>query len=179
MKRLALGALVLVALAFGGLLALGAGQPLEHVASVQARFAATPEAVWALATDIEGHPDWLSMFDSVRRVEDVEGRPCWLYEGAFGPMPTVLDELGPTRMVTRIAPDADLGYEGTWTYTLTPEADGGCTLTLREDGRVPSLLFRGMGALFFDVHDSMRTWLGDLGTALGETVEPERVALPE
>ena len=179
MKRLLLGGGVLLALVWAGLLALGASQPEEHVASVQARFAVAPEAVWAIVTDFEGHADWLSTMTSVRRGEDVDGRPCWLYEGDFGPMPTVVDELTPTRLVTRIAPGADLGFEGTWTYTLTPEADGGCTLTLREDGRVTSLLFRGMGALFFDVHDSMAGWLSDLGARLGEAVEPQRVVLAD
>jgi hypothetical protein len=169
---LVLGALGSLALLYG----VGAAQPVDHRASVRAPFAASQEEIWAVITDFEAYPAWNPAFVEVRRTGDVGGKPCWIYEGEFGPMPTVIDTLeAPAHMVTRIAPEADIGFEGTWSYTLEPAADGGCVLTLVEDGSVLSPLFRGMGVFFFDHHDAMTAFLTDLGLHLGEAISPEIV----
>ncbi len=183
MKKLLLfgcgGVIALCVLAVSALLMAGAAQPVDHVASVRATFAAPAEEVWTTLTDFENYPDWNSMFHTVRRLDDVDGKPCWMYEGDWGPMPTVIDELQPpVRMVTRIAPDADIGFEGTWTYELA-SVDGGCTLTLTEAGSVTSVLLRGMGVLLFDNHDAMVGFLHDLGHEFGQEVEAQIVAVPE
>jgi uncharacterized protein YndB with AHSA1/START domain len=176
MKKL-LVILVVAVLAFVvALYGYGIAQPLDHLASARARFAASPAEVWAVLADFEAYPQWNPNFEAIRRTDDVDGKPCWIYDGDFGPMPTVIDVFeAPTRLVTRIAPDADIGFQGTWTYDLSPAGDGGCTLTLVEAGSVQSGLMRGMGALLFGYHDSMVDFLTDLGAHFDEAVVPELV----
>ena len=138
-KLLTVVVAVVVALVLS-LYAVGSMQPVDHVASMRATYAAPPEEVWALMTDFEGYPAWNSMFPQVRRADDVDGKPCWVLEGEWGPMPSVVDLLEPPgRMVTRIAPDADIGFEGTWSYWLVPAEGGGCTLRIQEDGNLKAI----------------------------------------
>lgn len=170
-----LGVLVaLVALLLGVVLALGAQQPLDHVASSRATFRLTPDEVWARLADFGSWAQWNGAFDRVTREPDRDGKPYWRFEGGFGPMPMMIEESrAPLELVTRIPEDAKLGFSGTWKYVLAPGAEGSSTLTVTETGRVESLLFRGMGALFMDHHDTMNAFLTDLGRSFGEETEPE------
>jgi hypothetical protein len=85
------------------------------------------------------------------------------------------DALPPALLVTRIPADAGLGFNGTWTYTVEPAEGGGATLSIREEAHVDSALFRAVGALLMDPHDTMNALLRDLGASYGETTVPEEV----
>jgi uncharacterized protein YndB with AHSA1/START domain len=172
-----LGVLVgLLVLLLVVVLVVGWRQPVDHVAASRAELAKPPEEVWARIADFERWPDWNTTFDEVVREADRDGKPYWRFEGGLGSMPMVIEEsTAPLRLVTRIPADADLGYSGTWTYELALGAAGGTTLTVTEAGHVESLLFRGIGALFMDPHDSMNGFLVDLGQSFGADVEPQEV----
>jgi len=157
-------------------LLVGWRQPVDHVASSRAALAAAPEAVWARIVDFERWPEWNSAFTRVVREEDRGGKAYWRFEGGFGPMPMLIEVLEPPqRLVTRIPEDADIGFSGTWTYTLAPRDGGGTTVTVTEEGHVESLLFRGVGALFMDQHTTMNEFLTALAKGFGETVTPEQL----
>ncbi len=64
---------------------------------------------------------------------------------------------------------------GPWVYTLAETAEGATILTIAENGYVDSLLFRGVGALLMDPHDSINDFLTDLGKSFGESTSPEIV----
>jgi hypothetical protein len=170
------GIAAVLALALGGVLVLGAQQPVAHTASSRATYLRPLEEVWARVADFPTWHEWNGAFTRVVREGDRDGKPCWRFEGAFGPMPMVVEASEPPeRLVTRIPVDADLGFSGTWTYAFEPTAAGGTRLTITEDGRVESLLMRGFGALFLGPHDSMNALLVDLGESFGEPIEPEEL----
>ena len=153
-----------------GLFAYGAAQPRDHVAVSRATYGRPPEEVFARLADVERWPEWNRAVSSVERAGDVGGKPCWNLVGEFGSMPSVIEEsTAPARLVSRIPADAGLGFSGTWTYELAPAPGGGTTVTIREDGRVDSVLFRAFGALLMDPHDTMNALLRDLGAGFGET----------
>jgi hypothetical protein len=94
--------------------AVGAAQPVAHVASRSETFAASPEQLWDLA---------LAAF---RRTND----------GSYA----IVEQDRPRRLVTTIV-DEKLPYGGSWTYELAPAA-GGTTLTVIERGDVYNPVFR-------------------------------------
>ena len=174
---LVLGGLVaLAALLVAVVLVVGFLQPVEHVASSRVALARTPDEVFARVADFATWPTWNGAMNEVAREPDADGKPRWRFEGKYGSMPMIVEASEPPlRLVTRIPADANLGFSGTWTYALAPGAEGGTTVTVTENGRVESALFRGVGALFLGPHDSLNAFLSDLGKSFGQDVEPEEV----
>lgn len=165
------GLAVLVAV----ILAIGAMLPVAHSATVRATYEAAPPVVWEAITSHEAFPQWRSGVDRVEERSFDDGSRGWVEYGAEGPLPMAIDvEEPPRRLVVRIASDA-LPFGGTWTYELEA-AGGGTRLTITEDGTVTNLLFRFMSRFVFGHTATMESYLADLGTRLGEPVEPVVVA---
>ncbi len=112
--KLAAGAAGIVVAVIGVAAAVGAAQPVAHVASRSDTFAVTPEQLWDLT---------LAAF---RRTND----------GSYA----IVQQERPRRLVTAIV-DKNLPYGGSWTYELVP-APGGTTLTVVERGEVYNPVFR-------------------------------------
>ena len=78
MKRIIIGMLVLIAVAFAVVYGVGLWLPQNHVAAVRAEFAASPEEIFETIADFRAHPEWRP---SVERIEELparmEGRPGW------------------------------------------------------------------------------------------------------
>ena len=154
----------LVVLVLGGVIVLmavvGAGLPVKHTATRTASFKATPQQVWDV---IAGPPTWRP---EVVRYEDLpahDGHRVWIeYGKADSKMTYEVVELEPPhRLVTRIA-DPHLPFGGTWTYEITPAADGGSTLTITENGEVYNPIFRFISRYVMGYTATMDRYLRDL-----------------
>jgi uncharacterized protein YndB with AHSA1/START domain len=144
--------LVVAALVVGWLL------PEKHHATRHATLPASPEAVWALMTDVDAFPTWRSDVKRVERLPDRAGRPVWIEHGSGGRVTFAVDESDPPRrLVVRIA-DRDLPFGGTWTYNIAPVA-GGASLTIIEDGAIYNPLFRVMARFVFGYESTMSAYL--------------------
>jgi hypothetical protein len=75
------------------------------------------------------------------------------------------------KIVTRIA-DQDLGYSGSWTYTLQSEA-GGTRLEITEAGEVSNILFRFMSRFVFGHTGTIEKYLAALARKFGHEVSPK------
>lgn len=144
--------------------------PSDHVASVEARLAASPDEVWGVLTDVESYPEWRRGVDRVERLADVDGRPVWREVARTGAMTLGVEEAeSGRRWVVRIL-DEDLPFGGTWTYELRPD-QAGMVLTITESGSVYNPIFR-FASRFIMGHDAtMRAWIEDLKARLGEVPE--------
>jgi hypothetical protein len=139
-------------------LVIGWSLPVKHSASRRARFAAPPEAVWKVITDIEAFPQWRGDVKKVERLPDRDGHPSWVEEGSNGRITFAVERSEPARMlVTRIA-DPNLPFGGAWTYTLTPES-GGTTLVISENGEIYNPIFRVMSRFVFGYEATMASYL--------------------
>ena len=76
----------------------------------------------------------------------------------------------PYRMVSQIVDNKSFG--GTWTYELTP-TEGGCELTITESGEIYNPIFRVFARFVFGYTATMETYLKQLGTKFGESIEPK------
>lgn len=161
--------IVLVVFIVGSLL------PKSHVASVSARYAARPEALWASLTDVPSFPGWRPEVARVEVLPDENGQRGWREHGNQDAITyRVVESAAPRRLVTRIA-DQNLPYGGSWTYELTP-ADSGTRLTITERGEIYNPIFRFVARFVLGYTSTMQGMLRALGTKHGETVTPESVS---
>ena len=160
--------IVLVALVVG----IGAMVSKEHVASRTARFKQARETVWQTITDFERHTSWRPGLSAMERLPDREGHAVWREVRKPTPLTyEVVEFQAPARMITRIA-DPDLPFGGTWTYEIEP-LEGGCRVTLTENGEIYNPVFRFMARFVFGYHATMDAYLKALGKKFGEDVTPE------
>ncbi len=170
-------ALIVVAVLLGALAIvtiLGAALPPDHVVSVRARYAANPEAVWAVLADVAAAPSWRSDVRSVELLAPIDCKVAWRETSKQGAISYVMVEFDPPhRMVTRITND-DLPYGGQWEFTLAPHG-GGTELTITERGFVKPAFFRFMARYVFGYTSTITTTQRALGRRFDETVTPEVV----
>jgi uncharacterized protein YndB with AHSA1/START domain len=134
----------LVVLILGGVVVVmalvGASLPVKHTATRSANFNASPQQVWDV---IAGPPTWRPEVSRYEELPARDGRREWIEYGKAGSKMTyeVVESDAPQKLVTRIA-DPHLPFGGTWTYEITPAADGTSTLTITENGEVYNPIFR-------------------------------------
>jgi hypothetical protein len=157
--------LALVALLVGALL------PRTHLATRAASYSRAPSDVYAVIRDFASMQSWRP---DVRRVEILPpraGHPCFREASRNGTVTyLVLEDQAPGRIVTRIA-DESLPFGGTWTYEISREP-GGCRVRITERGEIRNALFRFVARFILGYTATMESYLRDLGTRLGESVEP-------
>lgn len=165
-----LGIVGVIVLAVGVCLAIGYSVPLDHVASVRVVYAAEREAAWEVVSDMERWPTWHEEVDAMERQPDRDGKPYWVMMSSWGEMPQIVAEsTAPSRFVTVIPDDADIGFGGSWTWELE-ETDGGTAVTITERGTITSPFFRFVSRYVMGYHASMRTFHENLGRKLGTEV---------
>lgn len=170
----------LAALAVGVVLVgvtYGAGRtlPVEHLASSAMVYREPADTIWSHVRDISRYAEWWPDIESTRLVPDVEGREVWQLANRRDPgfpMVVVVSE-PPHRLVTRVIDDG-LPFGGTWTYEVTA-LDAGTRLTITEDGRIYSPIFRAVSRWFMGYHGTQEGFLTALAEYLGDTPAVERV----
>jgi uncharacterized protein YndB with AHSA1/START domain len=143
--------IALVAIIWG----VGSAMPVPHSVSRSIVLHQKPDAVWHVITDHANDPQWRPDVVSVTPVPvtrsgDRNGHPIWEEQYQDGErmwLETLASE-PPRRLVRRIAEGQVFG--GTWTYELTPSADGNATtLKITEDGEIYNPAFRFLGKYVF------------------------------
>ena len=93
---------------------IGALLPRDHVATVSARIAATPDAVWDMITDVASHPSWRSDVQRVEALPSTTTGASWREHSKNGALTMVVDRAdAPRHLITRIA-DKGLPFGGQW-----------------------------------------------------------------
>jgi uncharacterized protein YndB with AHSA1/START domain len=169
-----LGLLLLAGLVAGVLTALGGRLPEGHVATVRARFAQPPEAIWEAITNMAAAPNWRSGLRQVERLPDRDGKQVWVEVSRQGRMPLEIDLVEPRRRLVAHIAGEKLPFGGSWTWEIAPDGRGS-TLTITEDGVIYNPAFRFMARHVFGYDGTMKTYLRDLGKKFGEKVVPERL----
>ena len=142
--------------------------PPGHVASTEACYAAPRADVWQAIRDFRTVPSWSRDIAGMQPAGIDDGRETWTLQGDMGEaLLTVAVDEAPLRLVTEI--DAGI-FQGAWTYELSGGEKDTC-LRITERGEVRLPLLRWF-VLLSDLHASARRYLRDLGTHLGQPVEP-------
>jgi uncharacterized protein YndB with AHSA1/START domain len=128
----------------------------------------TPEAVFALLTDLPSFPKWNRNTEKVEMLPPVDGKEATrqTFKGNMT-MTIITSESTPPKHLIRSLGDIGGPFEGSWTYEITPTADGS-QVVLTEQATMNNALFRLMARLFgptkyLDEH------LEDMAKHFGET----------
>jgi uncharacterized protein YndB with AHSA1/START domain len=153
------------------LILIGACLPRTHRATRTAAYRRAPAEVFEIIANFAALPSWRSGLDGVELLPPNEGRASFREIARRRSITyVVLENRPPEKLVLRIADDR-LPFGGTWTYEVSPEADG-TRLRITEDGEVRNPLFRCLGRFVFGYTTTMDTYLRDLGKKFGDAITP-------
>jgi hypothetical protein len=141
--------------------------PKDHVATRQGRYRQPPEAVWKAITDVDAMPSWREGLKSVKHLPDKNGLPAHLEVTNMGEIPMETVEMTPPRKLVRRIADPKLPFGGTWTFEITPTADG-CNLRITENGYVTNPVFRFLSRFVFGYTGAIESYLKSLAKKFGE-----------
>lgn len=166
---LAVSLLALIAVMAGGRL------PPRHAAAVRARYAASPDTVWALVADRLGAASWRRDIDLVEPIAASDNVLRWRERSRrrvieFEALPPVPGR----RFTTRIAQD-DLPFAGQWDFDLSPDGSG-TALVITEQGEIRPPLFRLLTRHVFGYTHSLEAYHRSLAARLGEKCRLEIVS---
>jgi uncharacterized protein YndB with AHSA1/START domain len=155
---------------------VGALLPRDHVATVSARIAATPDAVWEMITDVANHPSWRSDVQRVEVLPSTATGASWREHSKNGALTMVVDRAdAPRHLTTRIA-DTGLPFGGQWEYVIEPEGTNASRVTITERGSVYNPVFRFVSRFIMGHTATIDTYLRSLGRKFGDEPTPVVVA---
>ena len=151
---------------------VGWSLPKHHHVTVKRPYVATPDALFALISDVRGYPSWRSDVAKVEVLGDERGHPRWRETNKRGEAITyAVEESVPGRkLVGRIA-DTNLPFGGSWTYELTP-LGAGTVLAITEDGDVYNPIFRFVSRFVMGHTATIERYLDDVEKRFPALITP-------
>ena len=128
----------------------------------------TPEAVFALLTDLPNFPKWNRNMVKIEMLPPVDGKEATrqTFKGNMQ-MTIITSESTPPKHLVRSMGDIGGPFEGSWTYEISPTADGS-QIVLTEQTTMNNAFFRLMAKLFGPTK-YMDEHLEDMAKHFGET----------
>lgn len=158
---------------------VGALLPRDHVATMSARIAATPDAVWETITTPAQFPSWRADVTSVDLLPPTPTGPSWREHSRNGAITMVVALAEPPhRLIGRIA-DKNLPYGGEWEYRVEPDGSAGSVVTITERGSVYNPVFRFVSRFIMGHTATIDGYLRALGRKFGSEPTPAVVATAE
>ena len=141
--------------------------PKDHVATRQGRYRQPPEAIWKAISDVDAMPSWREGLKSVKHLPKKNGLPAHLEITDMGEIPLETVEMTPPRKLINRITDPKLPFGGTWTFEITPTAEGS-TLRITENGYVSNPVFRLLSRFVFGQTGTIESYLKSLAKKFGE-----------
>jgi len=160
-----------VLLVIVGLFVLGLLQPVKHSVTRSIRLNEKPEIVFAAVDNFDDLPNWSTSVLKVERLPARDGKSAARVTMKWGNMQMVMTQLErtpPTRLVVSAAKEGGEPL-GTWTYELAGE-NGGCRVSLTEDGELKNPLYRAIGRMR-GLDANITQTLRDLAKKFGDTAD--------
>jgi uncharacterized protein YndB with AHSA1/START domain len=160
--------LILMIAVFCGVYGFGTNLPETHELTLKTVYHQPREQVWKAIADYSTAPEWSPSIARVERRPDLDGLPVWRFYDKDGHHMDVqvVEEKAPERHVSRIIA-TDYPYAGSWTFTLE-DAGNKTLVTLTEEGRVKSPLWRLAMRYLMGQDTMVRAYLQELGKKFGE-----------
>ena len=151
--------------------------PRDHVASMSARIAASPDSVWAALTDVAAFTSWRKDLTKVELLPATATGPSWREHSRNGPITFVADAFEPPRrLVSRIA-DTNLAFGGSWEYRIEPDGPSASTVTITERGSVYNPIFRFVSRFVMGHTATIDAFLRALARRFGSDATPTAVSV--
>jgi uncharacterized protein YndB with AHSA1/START domain len=159
--------------------AIGAVLPREHVATMSARIAAQPAAVWDAITKPEAFANWRTDVTRVDVLAPAPTGPSWREHTRNGALTMVVDRADPPRHLTTRIADVNLPYGGLWEYDIAPDGSDGSVVTITERGWVSNPIFRFVSRFIMGHTATIDAYLRALGRHFGSEPTPQRISSSE
>jgi uncharacterized protein YndB with AHSA1/START domain len=160
--------LALALLAFGGLSLYGLSLPEAHKESVSVDLKAGVPQVWELITGYEDQPGWWAMVKEVKLGKGSRGEAVTWNTDEHGQRVgfITLEQKRLKKLVRQVYdPRGELGWGGTWTYTLEKVGKGKkafTRLTIQEDGHMANPFYRVLAAKVFGYKKNLASFAAAL-----------------
>jgi Polyketide cyclase / dehydrase and lipid transport len=148
-------------------LAIGYSLPVKHRGTGESTFNASPDALFALITNVEAFPAWRRGVKTVETIPSTDGRTRFRERSGNGRIAYVIESAEANRRVVTRIDDTSLPFGGTWTYELLPVSGGRTTLRITEDGEIYNPVFRFVSHFFMGYDGTIKTYLADVGRKVG------------
>jgi uncharacterized protein YndB with AHSA1/START domain len=160
--RIILFLLVIVA----GVYLYGRSIPAHQTHTRSINLKQTPEAVFALLTDLPNFPKWNRNMERIEILPPIDGKEAsrQTFKGNMV-MTIITSESAPPKHLVRSMVDSG-PFEGSWIYDITPAPDGS-QVVLTEQSTMNSVLFRLISKLFSPTQ-YMDQHLSDMAKQFGE-----------
>ena len=136
---------------------LGSRLPSDHTVSRSTKLNRSAADVYAIVRNVGEAPKWRP---DVKQV-DILSADKFREHGSNGTVTyQIVEDVPNQKLVTKIV-DVDLGFSGSWEYTLEPGTDG-TVLTITERGVVSSPLFRFFSRYVFGHTATIDAYLKNL-----------------
>ena len=147
MKILMRIALFLVVLAAAGYL-YALTIPARQVHTRTVTLKQTPEAIFALLTDMPNFPKWNRNMEKIEMLPPIDGKEATRQTFKHNMVMTIItSESTPPKHLVRSMVDAGGPFEGSWIYDITAMTDGS-KIVLTEQSTINSVPFRLMSKIF-------------------------------
>lgn len=108
----------------------------------------TPDAIFALLTDMPNFPKWNKDMIKIEMLPPIDGKEATRQTFKNNMAMTIItSESAPPKHLVRSMGDNNGPFEGSWTYDISPTADGS-QIALTEQSTMNSPLFRLMVKMF-------------------------------
>lgn len=141
------------------IVAIGSALPQNHTAIRERTFAVPPARLYDAIAKVADYPKWKTGVRAVDVLPTDQGKPRFREVGNDPITYEIVEANPPSRFITRIA--EKLPYGGTWTYDLSPAAQG-TTLRITENGEVYNPIFRFASRFIIGYYGTMDKVLDDL-----------------
>jgi hypothetical protein len=138
----------------------------------------TPEAVFAVLSDVEKFPAWNRYLEKVERLPPIDGKEAMkqTFKGGMSLMVATTESLAPTHLVRTVHAAGGNTFSGSWTYEITPTNDG-CEVALTEKSYIANPILRLVVRLFGSTRQ-IDQHLVDLAKYFGETPSVRSTVAP-
>jgi hypothetical protein len=157
--------LIVVGILILAMFIMGSSLPEHHMATASRKFQDPRDSVWAVLVDFKHWPNWRTDLKEIRTKDDEFTEVSSSDEEVTY---QIEEFIPPEQFVTRIA-TPDLPYGGSWTYELAPTSDGGCRLTITENGEVYNPIVRFISNYVIGHNSAIEKALDDLDKSLSRT----------
>lgn len=163
--------LVLLILLAAAAFAIGYMLPAQHTLTRTIVLKQAPDGVFAALADLPNMPSWNRGVKKVEMLPPLDGKEASRQTMDGNMVMTVITtESSPPNRLVRTIGDRNGPFSGSWSYEITPTADG-AQVVLTEEATVPNPIFRLLVKIagptkYLDEH------LVDLAQHFGETAVP-------
>ncbi len=139
--------------------------PNERSFTAKTIINSNPEKVFKTVTNIS-HQNWRSQVGKVDVLDSTEGREVWIEQPNKGPAIKFRTKvkISPTRFEIEIIDSEDFG--GNWVGTFAETSDGKTEVAFTERVIVTKVMAKLLSYTFFNVEDSVNTYINDLKKAV-------------